>query len=239
MSTSTSLPTPFAESALPQNATEAASALLNATQHAPRPMQGTQFISLGQERAVHEGRLAYGADLQAIPPESRWVLNVTEAQHGWGLRSGKNVTDARMVSVFQQPGGEPALPRDADPRVQEWKFFYSLPFACVASPDTAQIGDVAVYHNDNRGLVEMVQQQLMPQIAAKMREADQVLFPVVGFTVTSYASKKWGKTFYNPVAVIHEWFTADQVFGTPAEDPATAAPSPTSPSGQRVRSGTR
>ena len=207
---SSQVPAIFSGAQLPQNASDAAEALQRSVASTPKPERGQQFMNLGQAGSPHEGTLVYGVDATPVPPEARWVLNIASAQHGWCMRVGKNVSDKRMFSLFEELPIQPNPPASA-PKEARFSLFYWLEMACVASPDESMLGDVVILNNDARGLVAMVREQLMPQISEKFAGVDEIVFPVITLSVSSYYSTKWGKDFYNPNATIVGWMTEAQV----------------------------
>ena len=128
------LPAKFQGAELPATPADAAAMLQNAVKNAPKVATGKQYINLGQVGSQFEGLYTYGVQHEEPHEDSRWVINITSAKHGWCLRLGKNVSKKQMTTIFEEiEQSAPMASRD-DPEDAKYKLFYEIELACTESP---------------------------------------------------------------------------------------------------------
>ena len=182
---------------------------------------GLPFIGLN-----NDGRWAFGQERTEAEEGSPWAVDIRTLTHGYIAWPDQKSKDRKPLGERMVPANSPLPPLNSLPDVGvPYALQFGFEMFCLGGEDE---GTVAIYKNGSHGGKKLVQ-TLVDNVRKQARLDPDRLCPVVTLETSSYESREWRKTIYNPEFRILRWISYDDyddaVAGVPAE-PDAPAPEP-------------
>jgi hypothetical protein len=206
------IPTGGADNSLAAFADEITSGLsnINTSIASQGPMGGASFFGLNRQGVFH-----YGADGIKMDPKATAIVNLRSVRHGYSAWDDGKLLGEVMFAANEKLPSVNSLPDHG----VDWEMCVS--FELVFLPGTADDGAAVLYKNSSKGGREAVA-KLMEKVKAAIRLDPTKTYPIIGFSTTSWHSKKYGEIF-KPVFSLIRMTDGRSV----PSSPAPKSPSPT------------